>query len=173
LIRFVVYCTNSLNRIDSSVAMTWLRRADFYILAEAFGIEDDDAVKAVVASIRVGTSQQDSSPGFEVNFGDARRVIVRLISQGEELQTELTEAREVLTRYAPDRTEPILAHFENVVDLAEIECSWRQLQTFGGVIAGQVAECLAEHGNGLIRDPSEAWWRMENGAPKPILKSSG
>ena len=39
----------------------------------------------------------------------------------------------------------------------------------GLVIAGQVAEYLADAGSGVIRDTDDQWWAVRRGVPKLLL----
>jgi len=39
----------------------------------------------------------------------------------------------------------------------------------GLVVAGQIAEYLADVGAGLIRDTGDEWWVLRQGVPKRLL----
>ena len=59
-------------------------------------------------------------------------------------------------------------HLARMAAVVAVELGWSQLEDMGVVFAGMVSEYLAIAGDGLIRDPHDVWWAMEDNVPVEI-----
>ena len=169
---FTVYCTRPVRRVATADLAAALRAVDFHTIAEGFGIEDEVAVERAVDALRIEPATGKLGEWFTVRYRPAkdRPLVVHLWTEAARVQQELAEARD---EYLADRNGgevgQISAILSGVVEVAAVGLGLGQLEDMGLVIAGQIAEYLADAGSGLIRDTDDEWWVLRQGVPRLLL----
>jgi hypothetical protein len=139
---------------------------------ETFGIEDEAVVDRAVSALRVEPATGRLGEWFEVRYRPAkgRPLVVYRWDDPERVQVELADARdEYLAGRSGRGVAAVRKSLSGVVEVAAVELGLVHLEDMGLVIAGQVAEYLADVGGGVIRDTDDAWWAVRRGVPKQLL----
>lgn len=173
---FTVYSPRSLRHVTPADVAAFLSgpKVDWFILAEAFGIEDDEAIEQAVAALKVVPAPGDLGEWFEVRYrpAKARPLVVSLWTDPARVRDELAEVAESdLAGRRGRGVRQVRAALAGVAEVAAIELGGGHLADMGLVVAGQVAEYLAGVGGGVIRDPGDEWWAVRRGMPKCLLGS--
>jgi hypothetical protein len=164
---FTVYCSRSVAHVTATEILTEIDRWDFYTTAEGFGIDDDEAVKRALDSLKFETVDGLGAVRFRLTFGPPGRrpILIHAHSDPEVIAEEMDEADELLDQACGEGVDQIRAHLAHVVEVVMVELGWSQLENMGVVFAGMVSEHLAIAGAGLIRDPYDVWWAMKDHVP--------
>lgn len=169
---FTVYCTRSVRRVAAADLTAALGAVDFDTVAEGFGIEDEGVVERAVGALRVEPAAGTLGEWFEVRYRPARYrpLVVYLWAEAARVRQELAEAEgEYLAGRKGREAARARAILSGVVEVAAVELGLGQLEDMGLVIAGQIAEYLADAGSGLIRDTGDEWWVLRQGVPRLLL----
>jgi hypothetical protein len=65
----------------------------------------------------------------------------------------------------------VRTHLRQTVEVVALELGLSQLEDMGVVIAGQIAEYVASVADGVIRDPNDEWWAIEDHVPVRLVGS--
>ncbi len=174
---FTVYSPQSLQHVTPADVAAYLRgpKVDWYALAEAFGIEDEAVVERAASALRVGSSAGNLGEWFRVRYRPARGRpldVYRWVDQAR-VQEELAEARaERLAGRSGRGVTAVRKALVEVVEVAAVELGLVHLEDMGLVIAGQVAEYLADVCGGVICDTNDEWWAVRKGSPRLLLGRS-
>jgi hypothetical protein len=174
---FTVYSPKSLQHVTPPDLAEYLQgpKVDWFILAETFGIDDEEVVERAVTGLKVVPAPGALGEWFEVRYrpAKARPLVVYLWSDPARVQEELAEATENYLNGRRGRgVNQVRTALGEVTEVAAIELGSGHLGDMGLVIAGQVAEYLAGAGGGVIRDTGDEWWAVRRGVPKCLLGSS-
>ena len=172
---FTLYCQQSLQHVRPADVAVFLHgpKVDWDILAETFGIEDEATVDRTVSALQIKPAvRRKLGEWFEVHYRPTkgRPLVVYRWTEPDRVREELTEAEE---NYLAGRRGRGVAAVRNslagVVEVVAVELGLVHLEDMGLVIAGQVAEHLADASGGIIRDTDDEWWAMRRGVPKLLL----
>ena len=93
-----------------------------------------------------------------------------LWSAAERVREELAEAEENFLGGRKGRgVTAVRKALSGVTEVAAVELGLIHLEDMGLVIAGQVAEYLADVSGGVIRDTNDEWWSVRRGIPKRLF----
>jgi hypothetical protein len=161
-----VYCTRSVAAITPDDFLERIGRFDFYTLAEGFGIDDEAVVDQALRALKVEPASSDGE-WFEVHYATEglRPILVHRWTDPERVQTEREEAKEFVEDAKGAGVKTVLSHLGKVTEVVAFEMKWSALENMGVVIAGNLAEYLAEVGDGLIRDQNDDWWGVKKRVP--------
>ena len=160
---FTVYCIQPVAGLTAADLRAGIEHDDYHILAESFGIDDDDAVSRAVRALRVVPAARPAGVRFRLKFGTTRPLLIHVWDTPERIATEREESLEQFngsTGRAPVR---IRKHLEATTEIVAVELSWWRMEDMGVVFGCLVAEYIAATFDGLIRDPHDAWWAMKKG----------
>jgi hypothetical protein len=170
---FTVHCTLSVKGVTAADLTTALAAVDFYTVAQEFGIEDEAVIRPAVSALRVQVVAGELGEWFELRYRPRRYrpLVVYLWTDATRVQRELTEVwDEYLMGRRGRGVTQVRATLPNVAEVVAVELGLGHLEDMGLVIAGQVAEYLAECGKGLIRDTDDEWWIIRQGVPKLLVR---
>jgi len=164
---FTVYCSRSVGRVTAADILAAMNGWDFHTAAEGYGINDDEEVDRALASLKLEPDSGRGGVRFRLTYGppELRPILICAVTASEVLAEERGEAEELLDEASGMGVERVRAHLRRVVEVAAIELGWSQLEDMGVVFAGMVSEYLAGVGDGLIRDPHDVWWAVEDHVP--------
>lgn len=160
---FTVYCLQPVAALTAASLRTGIEHDDYHILAESFGIDDDDAVDRAVRALRVVPAARPAGVRFRVRFGTPRPLLVHVWDSPERVATEREEAEEQFDTSTGGVPRRIRLHMDWVTAVVAVEMGWGQLDDMGIVFGCLLAEHVAATCGGLIRDPHDAWWAMKKG----------
>jgi hypothetical protein len=162
---FTVYCSRSVADVTAAEILSGIHGRDYHTAAEAYGIDDDEAVDRAFASLKLDALAEPVR--FRLTYGppDRRPIVIHLCADSEVVAEEREEAEELLDQARGEGKDRIRSHLARVVEVVAVELGWSQLEDMGVVLAGMVSEYLAIVGGGLIRDPEDVWWAIENHLP--------
>ena len=164
---FTVYCTRSLAAVRADDILASINAADVWTVAEGFGIEDDDAIEAACNALQIEPISDQPGLRFRLSYRppEFRPVIVHV---WDEVQEELEEADELLEDASGAGLGRIRSHLGRVTEVVAVELGWSQMDDMGVVLASLVAEFLAGVADGLVVDPMDAWWAVDDGVPSQL-----
>jgi hypothetical protein len=167
---FTVYCSRPVEHVTAAELLSQINRWDFHTAAEVYGIDDGEAVHRAIDSLKL---EPDDGPGgvkFRLTYGrpERRPILVHVWSDQEVIEEERDEAEELLERACGQGVSQIRDRLAVMVSVVAVELGWSQLDDMGLVFAGMVSEYLATVGDGVIQDPHDAWWVMEQEVPVQI-----
>jgi hypothetical protein len=144
-----------------------IRGWDFRMHAEGFGIGDDEAVDRALASLKLDAVSGTGEERFRLTYGppDRRPILIHISGDPEVVEEERGEAEELLDRIHSEEKSKIRSHLSRMVEVIMVELGWSQLEDMGVVFAGMVSEHMAFVRDGLIRDPYDAWWAIDDHIP--------
>ncbi len=170
---FTIYCSRSVERVTAVDILAAMDNWDFHTSAEGYGIGDDEVVDRALASLKL---ERDAGPGdvrFRLTYGPPKRrpILIHAHTDPEVLAEERDEAEELLEEASGESIERVRAHLSRMVEVVSVELGWSQLEDMGVVLAGMLSEYLAVIGDGLIRDPRDVWWVVEDHVPILLASS--
>lgn len=148
-----IYLRRSPGRLTTGQIQSGIAPADWRILGEGFGIEEDD-----VDRFMDGLVWNDEP----LSFGQAehRPVQIHTWADPARVEEELSELEDV-----PDAASERLAGTTAIVAL---ELGISQLRTMHEAVGFEIAYWLAEAFQGLIRSPDDNWYDHDEFRWKPI-----
>lgn len=165
---FTIFCSTSVRHIGVPEIVAALDAVDLPMVAEGFGIEDEEAVEAAVSGIRVSAQGDARNRGFQVHFEgpNSRPIVVSVAADPARVQEEVAEmmGEHLDGRNGPGATKARTA-LAKTLEVVSVELGIGQIRGLGLVIAGQVAEYFAQVGDGVIRDARDEWWVISGGRP--------
>ncbi len=166
---FTVYCSRSVAQVTAAEIRSEIDRWDFATAAEAYGI-DDEAVAPALDSLRLEPEDGAGGVRFRLTYGrpERRPILIHVHSDPEAIAEVRDEAKKLLDGACGQGVDRAREHLARMVEVVAVELGWTQLEDMGVVFAGMVSEYLASVGDGLIRDPYDVWWAMEDNAPVRI-----
>jgi hypothetical protein len=164
---FTVYRSRSVDHVTAADIRSEIDRWDFPTAAEAYGIDDDEAVGRAVASLKLEPLDGPGPVRFRLSYGPPNRrpILIHVLPDPELVEEVREEAKELLDRARGEGEGRIRSHLSGVAEVVALELGWSQLRDMGVVLAGMVSEYFAIIGAGLIRDPYDVWWAVENHCP--------
>lgn len=164
-----VYCRKPVSALAPKQLLAGLRDedreapagADYWTLAEHFGIDDEAVVDAALEGLRVRDANATGLGALELCYrpeAGARPIVVHCWTEPERVAEELEEAEE--GRSPPTGVLPRLRATKEVVG---IELGFSQLEDMGIVLAYELARWLAQRGDGLVVDDDDCWMAVEGG----------
>lgn len=160
---FTVYCVQPVADLTAAGLRTGIEHDDYHILAESFGIDDDDAVDRAVRVLRVVPAARPAGVRFRVRYGTTRPLLVHIWDSPERLATERDEALEQFDSSSGRAPPRIRKHLDSLAAVVAVEMGGSQLDDMGIVFGCLLSEHIAATRDGLIRDPHDAWWAMRRG----------
>ena len=160
---FTVYCAQPVAALTAASLRAGIEHDDYHILAESFGIDDDDAVDRALRALRVTPAVRPADVRFRLRYGSHRPLFVYITDNSVEVSTQREESLEQFdtpTGRVPPR---IRKHLDSLVAVVSVEMGWSQLDDMGIVFGCLLAEHVAATCGGIIRDPHDAWWAMKRG----------
>lgn len=169
---FTIYCSRSVDHLTAAEILSGIDGCDFRTTAEGYGIEDDEAVDRSLAHLTLEPVAATGGVRFGLTYGPSTRrpILIHVWTDPEVVEEELDESDELLDRLSGNSAGQIRSHLDRVVEIVAVELGWSQLEDMGVVFAGAISEYLASVGNGLIRDPYDVWWAVEDHVPIRIAK---
>lgn len=167
---FTVYCSRSVDQVTFAEILSEMKRGDFYTAAEVYGLVDEAAVDRALDSLKLESGDGTGGVRFRLTYGQPERrpILVYIFSDREVIAEDQDEGVELLDKASGLGVERIRIHLDRIVEVVHVELGWSQLEDIVVVFAGMVSEYLAIVGEGLIRDPYDVWWAMEDMAPVEI-----
>jgi len=164
---FTVYCTRSVDHVTATDIRSEIDRWDFPTAAEAYGIDGEETVHQGLASLKLEPLDGSGQVRFQLRYGPPNRrpILLHVLSDPESVKEVREEAEELLERVGGEGEVRIRSHLDRMVAVVALELGWSQLEDMGVVFAGRVSEYHALIGEGLIRDPYDVWWAVENHCP--------
>lgn len=163
---FTVYCSRSVDRVTTADILAAIESWDFRTSAEGYGIDDDEAVDRALASLK---PESDAGDGvrFRLTYGPpgSRPILIQFHSDADLIAEMRDEAEELLDQARGQGVERIRTHLGSIVEVVAIELGWSQMEDMGVVFAAMMSEYLAGVGSGLVRDPQNVWWAVEEHVP--------
>jgi hypothetical protein len=171
---FTVYSPRPLLHLTTANVTAHLTgpSVDWHTLAETFGIEDEAAVDKAVSRLRVNPAAGQLGEWFDVHYRPAkgRPLNVYRWTAPERVQQELAEARDERLTSRPGRgASAVRKALGRVVEVVAVELGPVHLEDMGLVVAGQVAEYLADVSGGVMCDTDDQWWTVRKGVPKLVV----
>src|SRR5262249_34474041 len=150
-----VYCSRMVDHVTVAEILAAIDGWDWHTAAEAYGVDDDEAVDQALASLKLEAADGAGGLRFQLTYGPPghRPILIQTHTDVEVLGEERDEAEELLDDANGDSVDRVRAHLDSVVAVVVVELGWSQLEDMGVVFAGMVAEYLSSVGGGLIRDP--------------------
>jgi hypothetical protein len=147
-----------------------INRWDFHKAAKGYGIDDDEAVDRAIASLKLDSADGVGGVRFRLTYGRPQRrpILIHIHRDPEVITEEKDEEEELLDEATGQGVDRVRAHLGQTVEVVAVELGWSQLEDMGVVFAWMVSEYLAVVGDGLIRDPHDVWWGMEDNVPVQI-----
>jgi len=166
-----IYCSRGVNDVTSDDLLAGIGEADFYTIAEGFGIDDESIVDEAMSSLSFAPLTAPDGARYEVSVAPSgsRPLVIYYWTAPDRVRTELDEARDSLSGIQSANAQRVLDHLNRVTEIAAIELGWSQLDGMGIVIAGQIAECFAGLADGLIVDQNGDWWAVEDRVPVLLI----
>jgi hypothetical protein len=163
---FTVYCSRSVDNVTTADIRSEIDGWDFPTAAEAYGI-DDETVERGLASLKLVPLDGAGGVRFRLTYGPPTRrpILIHVWADPERIAEERDEAEEELDRAHGAGEGRIRSHLERLVEVVAVELGWSQLEDMGVVFAGMVSEYFAVVGEGIIQDPYDVWWAMEDHCP--------
>ncbi len=170
---FTVYCSRSVEHVTVAEIQSEINGWDFHTAAEMYGIDSDEVVDQALASLKLDRDDGTDGVRFRLTYGQPgfRPILIHIWSDPERIEEEREEAEERLARVHGDGKEVILSHLGRIVEVVALELGLGQLEDMGVVLAGMVSEYLARVGDGLILDPYNGWWAIENDCPVQLARA--
>lgn len=171
---FTVYSPVSLAPVTAEKLAAHLRgpHLDWYTIAESFGIEDEEVVDRAVNALRVTPATGKLGEWIEIRYRrtKTRPLVIYRWPDSDRVQKELIEVEEndLQDRHGRGVT-ALRKALSGVVEVVGIELGLVHLEDMGLIIAGQVAEYLADRSGGLLRDTDDRWFSVRRGVPKKLL----
>lgn len=172
---FTIYSRQRIKCSAKDIARA-LDQVDFYAVAEGFGIDDDAVVERALSALRLETVSGKLGERFNIRYkkGKLRPLTVYRWRTAKRVREELTETEDNYLACRKGRgVDQVRKALDGVVEVWAVELGLIQLEDMGLVIAGQVAEHLADISGGIIRDTNDEWWTVRKGVPKLVLGNNG
>lgn len=140
---------------------------DMHLIAEGFGIEDDELVDEALSLLRIQPAKGRPDAKFEVHYRPpgSRPIFVHLISKPRLVRERVQESLQRLEKPRSRGAKRVRAHLAAVLEVVDLELGATHFNDMGIVLAGQIAEYLATEGAGLIVDQNNDWWAVEDRVP--------
>jgi hypothetical protein len=164
-----VYCRAPIDDLTPARLLAGLRDGDalapagvdYLTLAEQYGVDDESAVAAAVASLRAegGGGAGVACRVFYLDAPGGRPLVVHHWTDAGRIADELAEVDEVRRppRAARERLRATRA-------VAAVELGPAQCEGLGLVFAYEIARWLAQRGDGLVVDDDGHWSLVRDGA---------
>ncbi len=163
---FTVYCSRSVDRVTTADILAAIESWDFHTSAEGYGIDDGEAVDRALTSLKL---EPDAGGGvrFRLTYDPPGRrpILIQVHSDPEVIAEVRDEAEELLDEARGQGVERIRTHLGSMVEVVAVELGWSQMEEMGVVFAAMMSEYLAIVGGGLVRDPQDVWWAVEDHVP--------
>jgi hypothetical protein len=169
----LLYCKRSLSEVTPEQVRAGIDEADWWTLAEGYGIEDEAAVNAALKYLRIKElSREAGKVRWRLFYRPARlrQIDIERWTDPSLVAEEVQEERPSLARMRKPAAKIIREHLAAVQETVGIEMGWDQLEGMPVVLAYEVARWLAHVGKGLIKDHDDHWWGLtRGGAYKHLL----
>jgi hypothetical protein len=164
---FTIYCTRSLDHVTPDGIRAAIDAADLRTLAESLGMEDEEVVAGAPTRLRIEPGDGAGGVRCRLRYRDSlpRPLEVHVWTGDAEIDEMREEELERLDETDGEGLARIRSHLGRTVAVGAVQLGWSQLEDMGIVLAGVIAEHLAAVGDGLIRDPKDHWWAIEEGVP--------
>jgi hypothetical protein len=170
---FRIYCTRPLDHLTPDGLQTTIGAAERCML-EALRLEDHDVVPTAPTRLRI--ERDDGTGGVWCRIHDPGSSPRPLEVHVWTAEAEIDEMREEeLERLegTGGGTGRIRSHLCRTVAAAAVQLGWSQMEGTGAILARTIAEHLAATADGLIRDPRDEWWAIEEDTPVRISGPAG
>jgi hypothetical protein len=167
-----IYCKRSLAGSIPEQIRACVDAADWWTLAEGYGIDDEAVVNAALDHFRIEPQATDLGEAYRVHYRPEgqRQIDVWRWTDAEEVAEELAGAREELTRARRAGARGLREHLAGAKEVVRIDLRWGQLKGMAVVLAYEITRWLAHGARGCIRDHEGQWWVLtRRGAYKLIL----
>lgn len=172
---FTVYSRQRIKCSAKDIARA-LDQVDFYSVTEGFGIDDDAVVEQALKALCLEAVSGKFGEWLHIRYkkGKLRPLTVYRWKTAKRVREELTETEDNYLACRKERgVEQVRKALDDVVEVWAVELGLIQLEDMGLVIAGQVAEHLADVTGGILRDTNDEWWTVRKGVPKLVLGNDG
>jgi hypothetical protein len=136
--------------------------ADWWTLAEGYGIDDEDLVNAALDHFRIERLRTRLGEVYHVYYRPRGRRQIDLWrwTSPEEIAEEVAGARKKLKRSRKPALRRLGDQLARVGEVISLGLGWDQLDGMAVVLAYEIARWLAHVGDGCVRDHEGQWWAL-------------